>query len=138
MSTSSEWAALLSATRFVTGTLSRGEIPRSPGVYAWFHDGECVYVGKASNLRSRIGTHLSTSLDLSRSTLRASVAVKMLGVTRKHARSRPTVMTPEQIAVVTAWFATARVSWLECETRDEAHVLEGRLRKSWMPGLNLI
>ena len=138
MSTSSEWAALLSATRFATGTLSRSEIPRSPGVYAWFRDGECVYVGKASNLRRRIGTHLSTSLDLSRSTLRASVAVTTLGITRKHARSRPTVMTPEQIAVVTAWFAAAEVNWLECKTRDEAHSLEGRLRKSWMPSLNLI
>lgn len=35
------------------------------------------------NLRRRIGTHLSTSLDLSRSTLRASVAVKTLGVTSR-------------------------------------------------------
>ncbi|MEU4455264.1 GIY-YIG nuclease family protein [Nocardioides sp. NPDC023903] len=138
MSTDPEWAALLSATRFATGTLSRGEIPRSPGVYAWFHDGECVYVGKASNLRRRIGTHLSTSLDLSRCTLRASVAVKTLGVTRKHARSRPTVMTVEEIAVVTAWFATAEVNWLECETRDEAHALKGRLLESWTPEMNLI
>jgi hypothetical protein len=138
MSTDPEWAALLSATRFATDTLSRGEIPRSPGVYAWFHDGECVYVGKASNLRTRIGTHLSTSLDLSRCTLRASVAVKTLGVTRKHARSRPTVMTVEEIAVVTAWFATAEVNWLECETRDEAYALKGRLLESWTPEMNLI
>ena len=98
MSPISDWAALLSAPRLTAATLSSGEIPRSPGVYAWLQDGECVYVGKASNLRTRLSTHLSTSLDLSRSTLRASVAVKTLGVTRKHTRSRPTVMTPEQIA----------------------------------------
>lgn len=138
MSTSSEWAALFSATRLATASLSSGEIPRSPGVYAWFQDGECVYVGKARNLRARLGTHLSSSLDLSRSTLRASVAVKTLGVTRKHARSRPTVMTPEQIAVVSEWFATAEISWLECETREEANALERRLLASRMPALNLI
>ncbi|WP_328531227.1 GIY-YIG nuclease family protein [Nocardioides sp. NBC_00368] len=138
MSTSSEWTTLLSATRFTTVTLSRSEIPRSPGVYAWFQDGECVYVGKASNLRRRIGKHLSTSLDLSRSTLRASIAVTTLGITRKHARSRPTVLTPEQVDVVTAWFAATEVNWLECKTRDEADALEGRLRKSWMPSLNRI
>lgn len=138
MNTGSEWAASLSAARLATTTLSSGEIPRSPGVYAWFQDDECVYIGKASNLRARLSTHLSTSLDLSRSTLRASVAVKMLGVTRKHARSRPTVMTPEQIAVVSEWFATAEISWLECDTREEANALERRLLASRMPALNLI
>lgn len=39
-----------------------------------FRDAECVYLGKASDLRSRLGTHLGTSLDLSRSTLRSWVA----------------------------------------------------------------
>jgi GIY-YIG catalytic domain len=138
VSPSPEWQGLLSAPRHANATLSRGEIPRSPGVYAWFQDGECVYVGKATSLRERLSKHRSTSLDLSRSTLRATVAATELGITRSLARSRPTVMTPEQIAVVSKWFSTAEVSWRECQTQMEADTLERRLRSSWMPVLNLI
>ncbi|MCX6402184.1 MAG: GIY-YIG nuclease family protein [Propionibacteriales bacterium] len=137
MSTSPEWNLVLTATRHPNATLSNGSIPTSGGVYAWFQDDECVYVGKASNLRGRLGKHRSGSLDLSRSTLRASVAVKELGVTRKHARQRPSVMTADEIAKVGAWFAKARVAWVECPDADAADALERSLRAAWMPPLNL-
>lgn len=133
---SDDWQVLLGRPRHPSIRLARGDIPTVPGVYAWFKHGSCVYVGKATDLRSRLSRHRSTSLDLSRSTLRASVAVAEVGVTRHHARSRPSVMTPEEIAVVTAWFNSAEVAWVECRTPAEASALEDRLRSGWLPPLN--
>lgn len=132
-----EWQALLHAPRHRNALLTRSEIPAKPGVYAWFMEGDCMYVGKANDLRDRLNSHRRTSPDLSRSTLRASVAVWLLGVTRKHARSRPSVMTPEQIQAVNAWFAQAELAWMECENTEHAAGLEARLRASWMPPLNI-
>lgn len=106
-------------------------------MYAWFQHGECVYVGKAKNLRKRLSTHRSVSRDLSRSTLRATVAVMELGITRAVARSRPTVITPEQVTVVNDWFSTADVAWRESETQIEADALERLLLSCWTPALNV-
>lgn len=97
-----------------------------------------MYVGKAANLRSRLRAHRQTSRDLSRSTLRASVAVAELGVTRRHARARPSLMTEDEIGVVNEWFKNAEVAWLECATALQADLLERSLRAGWMPPLNIV
>ena len=125
----SSWSNLLESPRHPAVSLRGSDIPKTPGVYAWFQDGECVYVGMASVLRERLGKHLSRSLDLSRSTLRASVAVRQLGVSRSIARSRPTVMTPQQVQVVNVWLRRCDIAWLECEDVAAADELERRLRK---------
>ena len=50
-------------------------------MYASFRDDECVYVGLVgTGLRSRLSAHLTTTTDLSRSTLRTTVAVHQFGV----------------------------------------------------------
>lgn len=120
---------------------SRQEIPATPGVYFWFRDGSVVYVGEAkgkAGLRGRLGAHLATRNDLSRSTLRASVAVAQLGVDRATARSRPSVMTAEQIETVNAWLSGCELGWVECSSGAEAHELETELRAAWLPPLNLV
>lgn len=137
MPTELSWSDLLASPRHSAASLHGRDIPKSPGIYAWFKDGECVYVGMASVLRERLGKHLSRSLDLSRSTLRASIAVRQLGVSRAVARSRPTVMTPNQVQVVNDWLHTCDITWLERENVAAADELERRLRKEWMPPINL-
>lgn len=132
------WEDLTSAPRFKAADLQKAGIPRTPGVYGWFRDGECVYVGKATNLRSRLSSHRSRSLDLSRSTLRASVAVRELGVSRRVARQRPTAMTPAQVEVVNDWLDRCQVAWLSCADATEAGDLERRLRAEYLPRLNLV
>jgi excinuclease UvrABC nuclease subunit len=132
-----EWQRLLTQPRRANSAMSATDVPARPGVYAWFQGEECVYVGKATRLRSRLNSHRRTSADLSRSTLRASVAVTTLGVTRAHARSRPSRMTAVELATINAWFETADVAWVVCETPDEADAFERRLRATWMPSLNL-
>lgn len=133
----SGWAAILNLPRVPAASLRGRDIPSGPGVYSWYHDGHCVYVGMATSLRQRLGAHRRQSVDLSRSTLRASVAVRELGVTRAQARSRPSVMTNEQIEVVNAWLRGCEIAWVECATAREADELERRLRKEWMPPINL-
>lgn len=134
-----DWARLLAAPRIRARDLRRPAIPNEPGVYAWFRDAECVYVGLAgTSLRDRLAKHLAVATDLSRSTLRATVAVRELSVTRKVARSRPPVLTEAQVAVVNAWLAVCDVSWMTRPTKEEATELERELRTARLPRLNLM
>lgn len=121
--------------------IDSGGVPAEPGVYIWFRDGKPIYVGKArgaEGLRQRLRAHFSSSPDLSRSTLRASVAVAQLGVTRLVARQRPSVMAPEQVAVVNRWLAECEVGWIVCDSAVAASHLEEELRGEWLPRLNLV
>lgn len=139
MPTDDSWTRLLEAPRSHAGDLTRPAIPQVPGVYAWFRDDECVYVGLAgTSLRSRLSAHLATTTDLSRSTLRATVAVNQLGVTRTTARSRPPILTTDQVGVVNEWLRACDVAWLTCPTRLAAVSLEKTLRETRLPRLNLV
>lgn len=134
---SAEWRRMLAVLRRKVASLRSGDIPSSPGVYAWFHDGRCVYLGKAFNLRTRLGTHLRTSLDLSRSTLRSWVAVRELGLAREFTRRRPSVMSVDEVAVVNAWIAECDLAWLSTATKAEAASLEKSLLADWRPPINV-
>lgn len=134
---SPEWHDLLTRPRRRSISVQRADIPARPGVYAWFRDDECVYLGKASDLRSRLGTHLGSSLDLSRSTLRSWVAVRELGLTREYTRRRPTVMTNEQVAVVNAWIRSCDLAWTTTSSKEEAAMLESSLLSAWRPPINV-
>ena len=81
-------------------------------------------------------SHLSSSLDLSRSTLRSWVAVRELCLTREYTRRRPTVMTGEQVAVVNEWIRTCELAWTPTDTKEEAAALEPRPRRRWRPPIN--
>lgn len=131
-----DWESVRSQRRNLAGSLNRAQIPTGPGVYAWFRDGECVYLGKASSLRPRLATHLATSLDLSRSTLRSWVAVRELGLERAYTRQRPSAMTPEQVGVVTAWIHHCELTWVETESASSAAALESALLAQWRPPIN--
>lgn len=134
---SAEWTNLLKRPRGVAADVAKGDIPSAPGVYAWFRDVDCVYLGKASNLRSRLSAHLGRSVDLSRSTLRSWVAVRELGLARAYTRQRPSMMTSEQVAVVNAWIGACEIAWVTSVTKEEAAGLEGRLLSSWRPPINV-
>lgn len=132
-----EWRDLLSKPRRLAARLERADIPTSPGVYSWFRGSQCVYLGKASNLRSRLSTHLSTSLDLSRSTFRSWVAVRELGLTREYTRRRPTVMTAGQVAVVNSWLRECDLAWITTLTKEDSVSLESAFLTAWRPPINV-
>lgn len=120
--------------------LTERQVPKEPGVYALYRDGDPVYVGKASSLRDRFWkSHMGTGPDLTRSALRRNVA-QHLGfahsVATKAARppARP-VLTDEQLAATNAWIVECDVAWIVCSSADEAEELEDRMKQEWIPPL---
>ncbi|MFD6445912.1 GIY-YIG nuclease family protein [Promicromonospora sp. NPDC060204] len=108
-------------------------------MYARFRGYDCAYVGPAgTSLRSRLSAHLTTTTDLSRITLRATVAVHQLRVTRAIARSRLPILTADQVGVVSEWLHACDVAWLTRPTRLAAVALEKALRETRLPRLNLM
>lgn len=76
------WHEVRAIARFPAANLSAKGIPSVPGVYVWFREGEPIYVGEAcgsEGLKGRLRAHLASGVDLSRSSLRASVASQELG-----------------------------------------------------------
>jgi hypothetical protein len=135
------WTQAVAVARYRPRSIQPGDIPSRPGVYIWFREGEPVYVGEAKGrlgLRGRLRAHLAVSADLSRSTLRASVAVAELGLTRAYARRRPSVITDAEVEHVNEWLNSCELGWHECATAVAAHELEARLRREWMPPLNML
>jgi hypothetical protein len=133
------WQRALAAPRIRSSLLESKSIPTSSGVYIWLRDGEPIYIGEAKGkrgLRQRLGNHRSKRADFSSSTLRASVAVAQLGMTRHHARQRPSLITGADAEVVTRWLSECEVAWIECASAGEAHALEAALRTEWLPPLN--
>lgn len=112
------------------------EIPATPGVYSWWRNGEPVYVGEAANLRRRLREHLETGSDLSRSTLRRSVALAELAIPRHVSSARPTQVSQTEADTVSAWLRGCELAWVRCDTAAAAHLLEGALRSEWLPPLN--
>lgn len=131
-----EWHRILSEARHHVDQLPLAEVPCEPGVHAWFREGRCVHLGETGNLRSRLRTHLSTSHDLSRSTFRSWVAVREVVRTREYTRRRPSVMTDDEIAVVTAWIRECDVAWVTTNTKRDAAQLKAALIADSRPPLN--
>lgn len=140
-SSGDKWKLALSMAKPRPLPIPRGGVPTNPGVYIWFRDGRPIYVGEAlgaEGLRGRLRKHFGKSRDLSRSTLRASVAAAQLGIPRSVARQRPSVMTVEQVSVVNQWLAGCELGWIRCHGVEEAHDWELSLRGEWLPPLNLV
>lgn len=114
----------------------REEIPEAPGLIAWFRGGECVYVGISGNLRRRISEHLSTTPDLSQSTLRSWVAVDILGLSRTRTRERPSTVSEEHAVAVADWLAQCDVGWKATERRADASRMREELLTQMRPRFN--
>jgi hypothetical protein len=129
-----------SQPRRLAGRLSGKDVPLSPGVYAWYRDGEPVYSGRAlgkGGLRGRVwGNHLKPGADLSRSSFRRNVC-EYLGVApTSKTRVRPTLMTEDDVEPINQWIRDCEVAWIECGSEAEAKALETALHAEWMPPLS--
>lgn len=119
-------------TRVEAAKLDLDEVPETPGLVAWFRDGVCIYLSASSNLSRRITEHLSTSQDLTRSNLRARVAVDVLGVDRARARR----ISQEQADAVAEWLRRCDVGWLVTDRRSDAARLRTQLLERMRPRFN--
>ncbi len=134
------WMRMNAQPRCPVMQLSRHDVPATPGVYAWFRDGEPIYSGRAggkAGLRGRIwGNHLREGADLSRSSFRRNVCDHLGIEPTARTRLRPTVMTPERVAPVNLWIRECEVAWIEFATAAEAIDFEKLLHAEWLPPLS--
>lgn len=116
-------------------TLRRQEIPKTPGVYAWYRDGARVHVGYAlgaGGLFERIGKNdLGRSRDLSRSALRREVGAHLGIAPASESSKRPPRLRDEQVAPINAWIRECSVAWIPLGSKDEARTIGHALTKSW-------
>lgn len=71
-----------------------------------FRHGRPIYMGEAIGsigLQGPLKAHFAKGRDLSRSTLRASLAAAQLGIDRSVIWLRPSVMSFEQVTVINQW-----------------------------------
>ncbi len=134
------WLRMNSEPRYRAAVLAGRDVPTSPGVYAWYRDGDPVYSGRAigaEGLRGRIWkNHLKTGNDLSRSSFRRNVC-EYLGVApTTKTMLRPTVMKAAEVEPVNRWIRECEVAWIECHSPSEAELLEKDLHREWMPPLS--
>lgn len=123
--------------RLAAASLNSKDVPTGPGVYAWYHDGEAVYSGRAlggDGLHGRIWkNHLKTGNDLSRSSFRRNVCEHLGIAPTSKTTVRPTLMTDADVVPVNRWIQECEVAWIECQSAGEAKALEKALQAEWMP-----
>ncbi len=125
------------AARHGAPQLHRRDVPTSAGVYALYRDGERMYVGKATSLRSRVGgQHRGKGASMTNSALRRNVC-QLLGIASaadvKARRYRTTDTDAER---VTQWLSGCEFAWIECASPAEALALETAIRVEFKPPLN--
>lgn len=121
------WQRMNAQRRRAGGSLSAKDIPIRRGVYAWYHDGQPVYSGRAlgaEGLRGRIWkNHLKTGNDLSRSSFRRNVCEHLAIAPTAKTTIRPTVLTATDVEPVNRWIRECDVAWIDCQSVDEARHL---------------
>lgn len=133
-----EWGAFLERPALEVRKLTRSDVPEQPGVYLWRHSGQVRYVGKATNLRSRLwGSHLGRGVILSGSSLRRNVCEQLFAIPpTPTSKPNPLPVTREQADAIAGWLRECELSWWECGSSRTAGELEDRLRRAWLPPLN--
>lgn len=135
-SSGENWTQMDARPRREAASLTQADIPSSPGVYALYRDGEAVYVGKATILRSRLwNNHLRKGVSMTNSALRRNVA-EFLGLASaadiKAGRYSPTALDARRVS---EWIGEAEVAWIECDSVADAVLLEGALKAERKPPL---
>lgn len=121
--------------------IRRSDIPTKPGVYICSDMAARSTWARLSNRcasEAPLKAHFVKGRDLSRNTLRASLAAAQLGIDRSVIWLRPSVMSFEQVTVVNQWLGTCAVEWIESPGIEEAHALDIDLREERLPALNRV
>lgn len=110
------------------------QIPASSGVYAaWLDDKpRCFYVGKASNLSERIGSHFSGQ----RGSDQFCLYVYDAFIHEERCRSNTPVTTRQVNGMTAEWIRRrVRFQWVEMDSQECASA-EKDFRRKWQPLLN--
>jgi hypothetical protein len=114
----------------------RKQVPTDPGVYAWYEDGEAIYVGKASSLRERVWScHMGKGARMRNSAFRRNVAEDLGIANARDIYSGDCRLSAEEVSRVNARVLRCAVAWIRCATAARAVRLEARLKAEWTPPL---
>jgi excinuclease UvrABC nuclease subunit len=110
-----------------------------PGVYAFYRNGEAVYVGKASSLRARLwADHLRRGASMTNSAFRRNVAHELGIATAADIKARRYLTSTDDAARVSDWIGACEVAWIECGSEPEAVALETAMKIELKPRLTRI
>lgn len=122
--------------RWRASLLSASDVPRRPGVYAWYRQGRAVYVGKADELHGRAwGNHMGNGASMGTSAFRRNVAEHLGFGSSADIKEKRVRLSPNQLTEVRSWILRCSVTWIECGTVAEAVGLEEAMKLEWMPPL---
>ena len=130
------WEEMDRQARCSASSLKKSQIPQQPGVYAWYRNHRRVYVGKAANLRSRVGgNHLGKGVCLTGSAFRRNVAETLSIASAADIKSGRKQLTRLEVDQVCLWISACEVTWRVCESHDQACDLERRMKHEFRPPL---
>jgi len=133
------WARMHVQPGHPVAQVDTSKVPTAPGVYAFYRDGQPVYVGRAiasGGLQRRLKTqHLKTVNDLSWSAFRRNVAERLGIAPSTVTKRRPPQLTEAQVASINEWVAACELRWIACATESEATQLEIDLKHERKPPL---
>lgn len=134
--TARTWADMDAAPRAAPATLTAAHVPDAPGVYAWYREGQRMYVGKADVLRDRVwGNHLGQSRAPTGSAFRRNVAEHLDFGRAADIKSGAVTLTDDQLAAMRTWILGCEVAWLTCASKADAIDLETQLKAEHKPPL---
>ena len=133
------WERMNAEPRRAVPKVDETDVPTEPGVYAFYHQGTPVYVGRAMTgrgLRDRVWkNHLALDTDLSRSSFRRNVCEELGIAPTAITRQRPPQLRVEQVEVVNEWVRDCEVAWVTLGSADEADKFERAIKLEWKPRL---
>ena len=130
------WDRMDGQRRWRARLLSASEVPRRPGVYAWYRQGRAVYVGKADELCGRAwGNHMGNGASMGSSAFRRNVAEHLGFGTSADIKEQRVRLAANQLAEVRSWILRCSVAWIECGTIADAVRLEKAMKLEWIPPL---
>jgi hypothetical protein len=129
------WKKMNAQPRHDPADLKKAAITPIPGVYAWYRDGEAIYVGKANSLSDRLGRHLGKGPVMTGSAFRRNVAEHLGIATAAEIKSGAYTPTADDVKAVRTFIEGCRVAWQTTATSAAAEALETALKDEWQPPL---
>jgi excinuclease UvrABC nuclease subunit len=131
------WAQMDKAARTSIQELQKRDIPNSPGVYALYREGERMYIGKATSLRSRIGgQHGGKGASMTNSALRRNICQLLEIASAANIKAGRYRTTSADAGRVSDWLQGCAFAWIECASPVDALALETSMRAEFKPPLN--
>lgn len=130
------WGAMNARPRRSPRDLVKADIPTDPGVYAWYRDGDAIYVGKADVLQRRLwSNHLGRGRVMTGSAFRRNVA-QLLGIaTASEIKRRNYQPTDDEVRAVRDFIEGCEVAWIVCDSSQTASKLESDMKDECRPPL---